>query len=194
MKVFQVISGISMEDLQNAQKGAKEAKEGQDEPMQEEPPMPQPKEEPIPPKQEETKPKAEDEEIMKKRKAEEEKMKGNEAYKAKKFSEAQTFYDNALVIYPKEPVYHLNKASVYLEQKMFEKVLEECDEAIKVSLELMPRPLEKIAKAYARKGNCFVQMSKLPEAIEMYDKSLLEMNDHSVREAKRKAEQLIHTF
>lgn len=208
MKVFQVMSGISMEDLQNATKAAKEAKGAEhqhehghghehehehehSEPMHDETPIQ--KDEPMPSHEEKKAPKFEDEETLKKRQAEEEKLKGNEAYKAKKFEEAHKSYDNAIAINPKEPIYHLNKASVYLEQKMYEEVLKECDESVKIATDLMPRPLDKIAKAYARKGNCYVQMNKLQEAIEMYDKSLLEVSDHAVKELKKNVEQMKKT-
>ncbi len=191
MKVFNVMTGISMEDLQKAAKeGAKE--EQAPPPQFYEEPKPEPAAAPKPaPKapEEEKMTDAEKEEFHKKKQAEEEKLRGNDAYKAKKMEEALDHYNKAIVINPKEPIYYLNKASVFLEMKKFEDCLAACDEAIKVSEEMLPKSFEKIAKAYARKGNCYTQMKRWAEALEMYDKSLLEVNDHAVKEARRNCEQ-----
>jgi stress-induced-phosphoprotein 1 len=201
MKVFTVLTGVSMDDLQNAAKEQKEGKdEGKQAPMDtgaefQPPPMPKteapepPKEAPKPSAEEAKLTPAEKEELLKKKQAEDEKRSGNDAYKAKKFDEAIGCYDKAISLSDKEPIYHLNKASVYLEMKKFEEALKSCDEAVKVTLDLNPRPLEKLAKAYARKGNVYCQMNKLPEAIEMYERSLLEVNDPQVKELKKKIEQ-----
>eukprot|EP01022_Parablepharisma_sp_SALTPOND_P025068 TRINITY_DN570_c0_g1_i1.p3 TRINITY_DN570_c0_g1~~TRINITY_DN570_c0_g1_i1.p3 ORF type:complete len:587 (-),score=111.06 TRINITY_DN570_c0_g1_i1:21646-23406(-) len=188
MKVFNVMTGISMEDLQKASKeGAPEAKQHAhpQEPPKEEP---KPQEPPKPSPEEEKMTDVEKEEYEKKKQAEEVKSKGNEAYKAKKLVEALEHYDKAISMNPKEPIYYLNKASVYLEMKKFEDCLAACDEAIKIGEELHPKPFNKIAKAYARKGNCYTHMKNWKDALEMYDKSLLEVNDPAVKEAKRNCE------
>ena len=220
MKVFNVITGISMDDLQKAAKeGGKEEGEPHSheghmheghmheghtheeghmheghmheghthEPHVHEPPKEEPKEAPKSP-EEEKMADVEKLELQKKKQADEAKSKGNDAYKARRLEEALEHYNVAISINAKEPIYHLNKASVYLEMKKFEDCLAACDEAIKAAEEVVPKPFDKIAKAYARKGNCYTQMKKWGEALEMYDKSLLEVNDPVVKEAKKNSE------
>lgn len=182
MKVFNVITGISLDDLKKAsseapnfQEESKAKPESQEQPKAPEPPK--------------APPKSETPEQATKREAEEAKVRGNDAYKVRNFEEAIKCYDEAISLDPKEPIYLLNKASVYLEMQKFEDCLATCDEAIKVAEELLPKPFEKIAKAFARKGNCLAQMKKWDEAIQMYDRALLECNDYKVKEAKRNCEQ-----
>ena len=133
---------------------------------------------------EETK-KTENEEEKNKKLAEEEKTKGNTEYKSKNFEEALKHYDAAIQYSPKEPIYYLNKASVFIEQKKYTEALEICETALKVAEEISPRPLQKIAKAYARKGNCHMQMKEFDKALEAYDKSLIEANDSTVKENRK---------
>lgn len=199
MKVFNVMTGISMDDLKKASAGMPpggpgseshehEHEHGPECKHEHEHPHPhfhEPPKAPEPPKPSEP----ETPEQTAKREAEEAKAKGNQAYKEKKFEEALGWYDKAIALNKTEPIYLLNKASVYLGMQKFDECLAVCDESIKVSEELLPKPFDKIAKAYARKGNCFTQMKKWEEALVMYDKSLLEANDAAVREAKRNCEQ-----
>lgn len=193
MKVFQVITGISMDDLKKASAGAgagagpSEGEVPEEAPSQEtyqEPPKPKEKA-PEPPK---APPEPETPEQAAKRESEEFKVKGNKAYKEKKFEEALELYDKAIALNAKEPIFNLNKASVYLSMQKYDDCLKCCDEAVKVAEEISPKPFDKIAKAYARKGNCYTQMKEWDKGIEMYDKALLESNDHAIREAKRNCE------
>eukprot|EP00826_Nyctotherus_ovalis_P044733 TRINITY_DN4865_c0_g1_i12.p1 TRINITY_DN4865_c0_g1~~TRINITY_DN4865_c0_g1_i12.p1 ORF type:complete len:564 (+),score=207.99 TRINITY_DN4865_c0_g1_i12:207-1898(+) len=185
-KVFEVITGMSMNDLMKGAGGEMPQGQPQGQPQ----PQPEPQEAPKAPEPPKAPPEPETPEQIAKREAEEAKAKGNKEYKKKNFEEALKLYDKALSLNPKEPVYILNKASVYLSMGKFEECFTACDDAIKLADELMPRPFDKIAKAYARKGNCYTQMKKWDEALEMYDKSLLEVNDHAVKEAKRNCESL----
>ncbi len=193
-KVFQVLTGISMADLQKAAKESKKEQPG-DVPMggpqeapQPEAPKTEEKPEPKPTPEEKKITETEKKALDSKSQAEEEKAKGNAAYKAKKLDQALEFYEKAVALNPKEPIYYLNKASVFLGLAKYEDCLKACDKAIEVGEEVSPRPFEKLAKAFARKGNCFTAMKKWEEALTMYDKSLLEDNDPAVREAKRNCE------
>ncbi len=118
--------------------------------------------------------------------AEEQKVLGNQEYRAKRFNTAIQHYDKAIELLPEESIFYLNKAAVYMEEKKFEDALNVCDAAIKLAEAASPRPLEKIAKAYARKANCLVQMQKYDQALEMYDKALLEAAEPAVKEARKK--------
>jgi len=117
--------------------------------------------------------------------AENMKNKGNEFYKNKKFDDAILYYEKAIEINQNEPIYYLNKAAVFLELKKFPDAINLCDQALKICENITPKPIEKIAKAYARKGNIYLQMQDFNHAIENYDKSLLEVNDASVKESKK---------
>merc|ERR1712025_452522 len=75
----------------------------------------EPKEEP---KQEEM---VDDEPAENVKMAENEKKLGTAAYKAKNFEEAHKHYSKAAELDPKNMVYYMNTAAVYLEQKEFQK-------------------------------------------------------------------------
>eukprot|EP00826_Nyctotherus_ovalis_P019266 TRINITY_DN15911_c0_g1_i1.p1 TRINITY_DN15911_c0_g1~~TRINITY_DN15911_c0_g1_i1.p1 ORF type:complete len:544 (+),score=181.02 TRINITY_DN15911_c0_g1_i1:196-1827(+) len=122
--------------------------------------------------------------------AEEEKAKGNAEYSAKNFDKALLYYDTAIKHNPKEPIYYLNKASVFIEQKKFEEALNACEIALRVAEEISPRPLQKIAKVHAKKGNCYLQMKEFDNAIKAYDTSLLEVNDPAIKKKRNECAQL----
>eukprot|EP00830_Metopus_es_P010388 TRINITY_DN1999_c0_g1_i1.p1 TRINITY_DN1999_c0_g1~~TRINITY_DN1999_c0_g1_i1.p1 ORF type:complete len:591 (+),score=196.13 TRINITY_DN1999_c0_g1_i1:70-1842(+) len=200
-KVLEVITGINMADLKQ-KAGAPEGHEGHEHGHEghehsheghEHAHPPPPHFEPAPPKPEAEKPKpapmSEEEKI--KHQAEEEKKKGNDAYKAKNMETALEHYNEAIKIFNQEPIYHLNKALAYIEMKKYDECLKCCDEAIELAQTLMPKPFDKIAKAFVRKANCYTQMGKYPEAIAHYDKALLEVNDPATREAKKNCESFI---
>ena len=123
-----------------------------------------------------------------KEKADKAKAKGNSEYKQRHFEEALKYYDEAISLNPKEPVYYLNKSAVYFEMQEFNQSITACNKAIEVGEGLLPKPFDKIAKAYTRKANCYCHMNEWDKALEMYDRSLLEVNDHNVKEAKRECE------
>jgi stress-induced-phosphoprotein 1 len=145
-KVLEVLTGLSMADLASAA--------GVPGGMPPEPHFHEPPKAPEP----------ETPEQIANREAEEAKAKGNQEYKNKNFEEALKYYDKAASINEKEPIYILNKASVYLSMRKFKECLAACDEAIKLANELTPKPFDKIAKAFARKGNCYTQMNQWDEA------------------------------
>jgi len=131
-----------------------------------------------------------EEELNNTKLAEEEKAKGNTQYSSKNFEQALEHYNAAIKYNPKEPIYYLNKASVFIEQKKFEEALEACEIALKVVEGITPRPFQKIAKVYARKGNCYLQMKEFDKAIEAYDNSLIEVNDSGIKKKKNECLQL----
>merc|ERR1719181_320597 len=80
---------------------------------------------PEPPKKPEPEPEVEltPEELERKKTkaaADEHKLKGNDAYKAKKFDEAVTHYEAAIATLPDEMTYYNNLAAVFFEQKEFD--------------------------------------------------------------------------
>ena len=81
---------------------------------------------------------------------------------------------------PDDIVFHSNKAAVYFEMKKYEDCVACCDEAVKTT-EGNPYDYVKLAKALARKGNALLQMKKYDESIAVYQKAMLENNDHGIK-------------
>lgn len=115
-----------------------------------------------------------------KKKAEAEKAQGNDYYKKKDFENALKYYQNAIDLCPDDIVFHSNKAAVYFEMKKYEDCVACCDEAIKTT-EGNPYDYVKLGKALARKGNALLQMKKYDESIAVYQKAMLENNDHGIK-------------
>eukprot|EP01059_Diplonema_ambulator_P016246 TRINITY_DN2761_c0_g1_i1.p1 TRINITY_DN2761_c0_g1~~TRINITY_DN2761_c0_g1_i1.p1 ORF type:complete len:564 (+),score=223.65 TRINITY_DN2761_c0_g1_i1:58-1692(+) len=131
---------------------------------------PQPKKAPEPPK-ELTPEELEKQEIHKK--AEEMKELGTKHYKAREFDKAIECYGKAAEIEKDNIVYMNNIAAVYLEQKEYEKCLEQCDKAVEHGREVLA-DFKDIAKAITRKGTCYQKMGDYENAIKWFKTSLLE--------------------
>lgn len=117
-------------------------------------------------------------EIINKKKAEELKAQGNEHYKKKEFDEAMGFYNQAIEIYPKELTLYLNRAGVYHEKKEYKKVIEDCNYVIDNTFDF-----QKKGRAFGRMGFAYEELEDFDNAIESFNKSLLENNDYRVKEA-----------
>jgi stress-induced-phosphoprotein 1 len=125
--------------------------------------------------------------------AEELKTKGNEAYKARRFQEAVSLYDEAISISPNEMTYYNNKAAVLIEMGK----LEECEALLKSVLErrydmnsALPNggSYEKVAKIMNRLASMYLKQNKYAEAIAYYNKSLTEDNNKNTRNLLREAQ------
>lgn len=124
-------------------------------------------------------------------KADELKKKGNEHYKKKEFDEAKKFYEEAIEVLPIEMTYYLNIASIYLEQKDFDKTIEQCEKAIKIGNENYAA-YEKKAKAFEKIGNAYLKLKKNEdEAIKYYKKANVEYLDRKREQKIRKLEKKI---
>ena len=109
----------------------------------------------------------------------------------KKFEEALDLYQQALEFNPADLSVLTNMAAVYLEQKNSEKALQICDQAIQVYEEQgMTGEFKKIARAYARKGAAYKQLDRIDDAIDFYDKALLEDTLQSYKDEKRALERV----
>jgi stress-induced-phosphoprotein 1 len=126
-------------------------------------------------------------------KAEQCKARGNELYKAQKFDEAITAYNEAISINPNEMTYYNNKAAVLIEMTRFE----ECESLLKSSLDrryemnsafLNGASYEKCAKLYNRMASLYLKQGKYQEAIDAYNKSLTEDNTKNTRNLLRDAQ------
>lgn len=144
--------------------------------------------------EEERKRKQAEEERLKNRTPEEKlgdehKLKGNELYKQKKFEEALKEYDEAIKVNPNEIMYHFNKAAVYIEMKDYEKSIETCNYAIENRYNFKAE-YSQIAKFYNRLAITYTKMKKYDKAIECYQKSLVEDNCRTTRNALKEVERI----
>lgn len=124
-------------------------------------------------------------EIDNKKKAEDLKSKGNDHYKRKEFDQAMEYYNQAISLYPKELSLFLNRAGVYHERKEYQKVIDDCNHVIENTFDF-----QKKGRAYGRIGFAYVEMGDLENAIESFNKSLLETNDHRIKEELKKVQKL----
>lgn len=79
------------------------------------------------------------------------KGKGNTAYKARKFEEAISHYNEALELYDKDITFLTNRAAVYFEMGNYEQCVKDCDEAYEKGRELHV-DYGLLGKALTRKG------------------------------------------
>jgi stress-induced-phosphoprotein 1 len=122
---------------------------------------------------------------LRKKKAEELKAQANEFFKAKNWSQALDLYTQALELNPQDVTYHLNRAGVYHELKDYNKVIEECNKVIDNTYDFQKR-----ARAFGRIAYAYQEMGDLDQAIQYFEKSLLEVADHRIKDALRAAQNL----
>ena len=89
--------------------------------------------------------------------AENERLKGNEAVKAKAYSEAVQSYTRSLELDADQPFTHANRAMAYLKQKLYKKALEDANTAIKLKPDYL--------KAYHRRGKAHAALENYEAAI-----------------------------
>jgi len=130
------------------------------------------------------------EEKKKKKEALAEKVKGNQFYKEKKYDKAITHYEKAIELDPKECVYLLNKAAAVSMKKEYQTSIDLCKEALKIGQENSCDFTTK-AKAYFRMGNAYKSLDKLDEAVDAYEKSLLESHDRKVKAMLKKTKKIL---
>jgi len=145
--------------------------EGADSPMPDaKPSTSQPKKEPTP------EPEPQDEETIAKKKAQEagdaEKKIGNDFYKKKQFDEAIEHYTKAWEL-NKDITYLNNIGAAKFEKGDYQGTIETCQKAIEEGRELRA-DFKLMAKAYTRIGTAYEKMDDLTQAIEFYNKSLME--------------------
>lgn len=127
--------------------------------------------------------------------ADKEKNIGNDLYKKRDFPGAIAHYESAIKIDPTNIVYYNNLAAVYMETKEYTLAIDTAVKGAAIGKERLANYTD-VAKAYSRIGAAYQAQGKLTEAIEYYNKSLLEdYNDKTktalkkIEEEKKKAEQ-----
>jgi len=116
-----------------------------------------------------------------------EKDEGNVFYRKREFDKALQHYNKAVELDAKNMVYVTNSAAVYFETKEYDKCIELCEKAIKVGVENKAGG-PALAKAWLRVGNAFGKQNKFDEAINAYNKGLLEDWTDQLKDALKKAE------
>lgn len=122
------------------------------------------------------------------------KEEGNELYKMHKLHEAFDKYNQAVELDPENPTLYLNRAAVHLEKNNFEECHKDCNTSLELASKKPTHVYDTFAKAYARIGAAYYKENKIPEAIQAYEKSLLESNNPAIRkkliEVERKKKEL----
>lgn len=83
-------------------------------------------------------------------------QKGNDCFKEKKYKKAASYYSQAQILDPKNPVHLINRAMARLKLENYPSVIEDCNLAIKLD------PVN--VKAHYRRAIAFENMQQLPEA------------------------------
>lgn len=126
----------------------------------------------------------------KKAEALKEKEAGNEAYKKRQFEEAIQHYNKALELYDGDISFLTNRAAVYFEMGEYEQCAADCDAAVEKG-RAMRADFKIIARALTRKGNALAKQDKLEEAIEVYQKALMEHRNADTLKRLNEAERTL---
>jgi len=116
-----------------------------------------------------------------------EKEEGNTAYKQRNFEKALLHYNKAAELDPKDMVYTTNAAAALFESKKYDQCIETCQKSIEIGRENKADG-KALAKAYLRLGNALVKQDKLSEAIEAYNKGLIEDYNEQLKTALKKTQ------
>ncbi|MDP2438694.1 MAG: tetratricopeptide repeat protein [archaeon] len=98
---------------------------------------------------------------------------GNKHYSLKEWEQAIEKYSQAVELDPDNLLYRLNRASVHMMTSHFDECIAECDEALAHG-KAVRAPFDQMAKAYHRKGRCYLRLNDLDAAIKAFDQSMTE--------------------
>ena len=178
-------ASFEMEDGDEDDEGAEEVHAGSSRPAYQPPPREQKQEHKAPP------PKVErelTEEEKSKREAEKEKEAGNKLFTAKKFDEAITHYQRAAELDPTNIVYLNNTAACHFEKKDYAACIATSLKSVETGREHMSN-YKDVAKAWLRVGNAYTAEKKWTEAIDAYEKSMMEDVNDKAKMALKKAQE-----
>ncbi len=109
---------------------------------------------------------------------------GNAAYKARDFATAIDHYTKAIELDPDTVSFLTNRAAARLESGDAEGCIADCETAVKTNTERSLRTDFKIiARAYGRMGNAYIKLDKYADAIDAFQKSLVEASDDKIQRA-----------
>lgn len=107
---------------------------------------------------------------------------GNKFYKARDFEAAIASYTKAIELDPNTVSFLTNRAAAHLESGKPELAIDDCKLAVKLNSDNSLRTDFKIiARAYGRMGNAYNKLKKYDEAIEAFQKSLVEAKDARIQ-------------
>jgi len=115
------------------------------------------------------------------------KEEANNLYYEKKFDEAIAKYEEAERLDPTNMVYRSNIGAVFYEMKDYQKSIEACFQALEIGNQNRA-DFKLKARAYQRIGNCYSKMGDLENAIEYYNKSLVEESNRTTQDLLRTAQ------
>eukprot|EP00746_Dinoflagellata_sp_MGD_P075403 gnl/MRDRNA2_/MRDRNA2_30345_c0_seq1.p1 gnl/MRDRNA2_/MRDRNA2_30345_c0~~gnl/MRDRNA2_/MRDRNA2_30345_c0_seq1.p1 ORF type:complete len:548 (+),score=178.39 gnl/MRDRNA2_/MRDRNA2_30345_c0_seq1:112-1755(+) len=96
--------------------------------------------------------------------ADTEKEKGNEAFYAHDYEEAEAYYTRSIHYYPSDASIWSNRALVRLKTGAHKEALKDCNKALEVNPKYM--------KAWHRKGKCLCELKDFEEAIVCFQKAM----------------------
>lgn len=120
--------------------------------------------------------------------AEQYKKQANDLYKQRKFDDALIQYNKALEFDSHNITIYNNIAAVYYEQKLYERTIEYCQQAIDIHKQY-GGDYKAIARTYERLGNAYAAQNNLAQAIDSYERSLLEEHNDKIRNLVKKLKQ-----
>lgn len=130
-------------------------------------------------------------EEKKKRDAAAEKERGTAFYKKRQFDDAISAYSKALELDANNMSLYTNRAAAKLEKGDVDGCIADCKKAIEENSNRNLRTDFKIiARAYGRMGNAYMKVEDYDNAIESYEKSLIEYSDSKVLRTLREAERI----
>lgn len=194
LELYMAMQGVDINTMDTSQMGEEGAAGGSKPSPASAPKKEEPKKEEPPPdlRSDETK------------RADEFKTKGNELYKKKQFEEAIAMYDKALEEQPNDITYYNNKCAVWIEMgakdpAYYDKVLETCRDLAVRRYEINSAnpgggSFEKVAKVFCRMAAVYEKRKQYDEAIEMYQKALLDDNSRQTRNSLREVERAKEKF
>eukprot|EP00672_Neobodo_designis_P022687 CAMPEP_0174832662 /NCGR_PEP_ID=MMETSP1114-20130205/3788_1 /TAXON_ID=312471 /ORGANISM="Neobodo designis, Strain CCAP 1951/1" /LENGTH=568 /DNA_ID=CAMNT_0016066523 /DNA_START=41 /DNA_END=1747 /DNA_ORIENTATION=- len=123
------------------------------------------------------------------------KEEGNALYKQRKFDEALAKYKEAASMEPTNTTFLLNQTAVHFEMGNFELCMQEVEAAIEHARE-HKADYTVVAKLMTRKASCLQKLGKFDDAIELFQKALLEHRNaetltklDACKAAKKKADE-----
>ncbi|KAK3261357.1 DNA binding protein, partial [Cymbomonas tetramitiformis] len=163
MKVLGMMIGVNVssgDEFMKEQGGKPES------PAAPTPKEPEPEPEPMMTDEEQAEKKAKEDAIK-------EKELGNAAYKKKEFETAIEHYNKAIELNDSDISFLTNRAAVYMEMGNFDDCIKDCDTAFEKGRELRI-DFKLVARALSRKGTALTKKGELKDAIEVFNRSLME--------------------